>query len=107
MAKRDKDPGTEKDVLVKERPKVKKPPMYRVLLHNDDYTPMDFVVQILQGIFSKSESEAVSIMLNVHNKGIGLAGVYTHEVAETQVAKVQDLAEQHQHPLQCTMEPEK
>mgnify|MGYP003315214777 FL=1 len=86
------------------RPRLKKPPLYRVVLLNDDYTPMDFVVQILQGIFSMDRSTATRIMLQVHTKGKGICGVYTYEIAETKVAQVTGLAQKHQHPLLCTME---
>ena len=84
--------------------KLKKPPLYKVLLHNDDYTTKEFVVQILQYVFNKDQTESVQIMLHVHQKGIGVAGVYTYEVAETKVASVEDLARQHEYPLKCTME---
>jgi len=86
------------------RPRVKRPPLYRVVLLNDDYTPMEFVVQVLQTIFGMDRSTATRIMLEVHTKGKGLCGVYTYEIAETKVAQVVGLAEQHQHPLLCTME---
>jgi ATP-dependent Clp protease adaptor protein ClpS len=86
------------------RPKLKKPPLYRVVLLNDDYTPMEFVVQVLQSIFGMDRSTATRIMLEVHTKGKGICGVYTFEIAETKVAQVVGLAEQHQHPLLCTME---
>ena len=79
-------------------------PSYKVLLHNDDYTTKEFVVQILQYVFHKEQTEAVQIMLHVHKKGIGVAGVYTYEIAETKVALVEDLARQHEYPLKCTME---
>ncbi len=92
--------------LTKTRPKTKKPSMYKVLMLNDDYTPMDFVVQILQTFFQKSEEEAVQIMLNVHQKGVGICGVYSFEVAETKVMQVIDSARRHEHPLQCTLEKE-
>jgi ATP-dependent Clp protease adaptor protein ClpS len=86
------------------RPRLKKPPLYRVVLINDDYTPMEFVVQVLQSIFGMNRSNATRIMLEVHTKGKGVCGVYTFEIAETKVAQVVGLAEQHQHPLLCTME---
>ena len=101
--------GTENpkgDVLTKPHTKTQKPSMYRVLLLNDDYTPMEFVVLILERIFGKSVEEATKIMLHVHQRGVGVCGVYTFEVAETKVAQVNDFARQHQHPLQCTMEKE-
>jgi ATP-dependent Clp protease adaptor protein ClpS len=103
----DKDKGDEtpeRGVATKVRPKTKKPSMYRVLLMNDDYTPMEFVVSILMGIFKKTQEEATQIMLNVHQTGIGTCGVYTFEVAETKVAQVMDAAKRAQHPLQCTLE---
>jgi len=84
--------------------KLKKPKVYKVLLHNDDYTTMEFVVFILQGIFRRTEAEATEIMLHVHRNGTGVAGVYTQEIAETRVAQVGALARQHEFPLLCTME---
>jgi ATP-dependent Clp protease adaptor protein ClpS len=95
-------PGT--GVVVKAKPKTKKPAMYRVLMLNDDYTPMEFVVHILERFFNKNRQEATRIMLHVHNRGVGVCGVYTYEVAETKVTQVMDFARQHQHPLQCTLE---
>ena len=86
------------------RPKLKRPPLYRVVLLNDDYTPMDFVVQVLQKIFSMDRSNATRVMLQVHTEGKGICGVYTYEIAETKVVQVTGLAQQHQHPLLCTME---
>jgi len=96
--------GMERGVATKTRDKTKKPSMYRVLLMNDDYTPMEFVISILMGIFKKSQEEATQVMLNVHQTGIGTCGVYTFEVAETKVAQVMDAAKRNQHPLQCTLE---
>jgi ATP-dependent Clp protease adaptor protein ClpS len=93
-------------VVVKTKPKTKKPSMYKVLLLNDDYTPMEFVVIVLERFFSKNHHEATDIMLHVHRKGVGVCGVYTYEVAETKVSQVVDFARRHQHPLQCTMEKE-
>ncbi len=84
--------------------KLKKPKMYKVLLHNDDYTTMEFVVFILQGIFHRSEADAVQIMLHVHKSGIGVAGVYSYDIAETRIAQVEALARQHEFPLRCSME---
>ena len=95
-------PGT--GVIVKAKPKTKKPAMYKVLMLNDDYTPMEFVVHILQRFFNKNQQEATRIMLHVHKRGVGVCGVYTYEVAETKVTQVMDFARQHQHPLQCTLE---
>ncbi len=84
--------------------KLKKPNPYKVLLHNDDYTTMEFVVYVLQEVFQRSETDAVQIMLHVHRNGIGVAGVYPYEFAETRVAQVESLARQHEFPLRCTME---
>src|SRR5919109_5307796 len=92
--------------VVKTRPKTKKPSMYRVLLLNDDYTPMEFVVHVLERFFNKSREAATEIMLHVHHRGVGVCGVYTFEVAETKVTQTIDFARKHQHPLQCTMEKE-
>lgn len=92
--------------IVKARPKTKKPSMYRVLLLNDDYTPMEFVVHVLERFFGKSREAATEIMLHVHHRGVGVCGVYTYEVAETKVAQTIEFARRHQHPLQCTMEKE-
>jgi ATP-dependent Clp protease adaptor protein ClpS len=91
-------------LAVKARPKTKRPSMYKVLMLNDDYTPMEFVVHALERFFGKTADEAVRIMLHVHQKGVGVCGVYTYEVAETKATQVMDLARQHQHPLQCTIE---
>jgi ATP-dependent Clp protease adaptor protein ClpS len=103
--RRQKGSEADRGVAVEEdRPKVKRPPLYRVILLNDDYTPMEFVVQILQKVFSMDRSNATRIMLEVHTKGKGICGVYTYEIAETKVAQVTGLAQQHQHPLLCTME---
>ncbi|WP_041794765.1 ATP-dependent Clp protease adapter ClpS [Pararhodospirillum photometricum] len=99
-----RQPGT--GVVVKVKPKTRKPSMYKVLMLNDDYTPMEFVVHVLERFFGKSNEEATTIMLNVHHKGVGLCGVYTYEVAETKVGQVMDLARRSQHPLQCTLEKE-
>ena len=96
--------GPERGVAVKERDKTKKPSMYRVILMNDDYTPMEFVVSILMGVFNHSQEEATRIMLNVHRNGIGVCGIFTFEIAETKVSQVMDAARRNQHPLQCTLE---
>ena len=93
-------------VVVKARPKTRKPAMYKVLMLNDDYTPMEFVVHVLERFFQKTREEATRIMLHVHRRGVGVCGVYTYEVAETKVTQVMDLARQNQHPLQCTIEKE-
>ncbi len=93
------------DLAVEEaRPKVKQPPLYRVVLINDDYTPMEFVVEILESIFGMERTRATQVMLEVHTKGKGVCGVYNFEIAETKVAQVMSVAKQHQHPLLCTME---
>ena len=102
-------PGNDDDgvgVVTKTEPKTKKPSLYKVLLLNDDYTPMEFVVQILEQFFRKNREEATRIMLHVHQKGVGICGVYTYEVAEAKVTQVIDFARQNNHPLQCTMEKE-
>jgi len=98
------DEGPATGVVVKTKPKTKKPSMYKVLMLNDDYTPMEFVVHILERFFNKNLQEATRIMLHVHRRGVGICGVYTYEVAETKVTQVMDFARQHQHPLQCTLE---
>lgn len=101
----DEDGGnTGTGTITRTRTKTKKPSMYKVLLLNDDYTPMEFVVYVLQRFFSKSSEDATKIMLHVHQNGVGICGVFTYEVAETKVSQVMDLARQHDHPLQCTME---
>ena len=87
-----------------ERPKLKRPPLYRVVLINDDYTPMEFVVDILETVFGLDRTRATQVMLEVHTKGKGNCGVFNYEIAETKVAQVMGLAQQHQHPLLCTME---
>lgn len=91
-------------VATKVKPKVKPPRMYKVLLHNDDYTTMEFVVYVVETVFHKSSSEATRIMLNVHKNGVGVCGVYTYEIAETKVATVHDLARQYEFPLRASME---
>ena len=98
------DAGT--GIVTKTRTKTKKPDLFKVMLLNDDYTPMEFVVYVLERFFNKAYEEAMSIMLHVHHKGVGICGVYTYEVAETKVAQVTNFARQNQHPLQCTMEKE-
>jgi len=98
------NPGIDEETESTTRDVVAEPPMYRVLLHNDDFTTMDFVVQILMEVFHKTLEEATRIMLNVHRKGVGLCGIYIYEVAETKVEMVQSLARAHQYPLKCTME---
>jgi ATP-dependent Clp protease adaptor protein ClpS len=98
--------GTGTGVVAKTRPKTKKPSLYKVLILNDDYTPMEFVVHILEKFFNKGREQAVEIMLHVHRHGVGVCGVFTFEVAETKVAQVIEFSRRHQHPLQCTMEKE-
>ncbi|MFW5654828.1 MAG: ATP-dependent Clp protease adapter ClpS [Roseicyclus sp.] len=103
-----KAPGDdgETSVITKTKPKTQRPPMYKVLLLNDDYTPMEFVVHVLERFFGVSHAQAVEIMLTVHKKGVAVVGVFSYEIAETKVAQVMDFARRNQHPLQCTMEKE-
>ena len=102
-----KDDGDEEqELLVKTRPKTKRPPLYKVLLINDDFTPMEFVVMVLERFFGLTHAQAFDIMITVHKKGLAVVSVFSYEVAETKVAQVMDCARQHQHPLQCTMEKE-
>ena len=98
----DRDSG----VVTERRQKTQKPPLFKVLLHNDDYTTMEFVVAVLIEIFHHSEGQAIEIMLHVHRRGVGVAGVYAHEIAETKVKKVAERAKEAQFPLLCTLEPE-
>jgi ATP-dependent Clp protease adaptor protein ClpS len=86
------------------RPKLRRPPLFKVLLLNDDYTPMEFVVQVLETFFAMNREKATQIMLHVHTRGAGVCGVYTRDIAETKVAQVNDYSRSHQHPLMCTME---
>ncbi len=94
----------QRGLLLDTKPKTKKPSMYNVLLLNDDYTPMEFVVMVLEKIFNKKQEEATQIMLHVHKNGIGVCGTFTYEVAESKCKSVMDMAKQNEHPLQCTME---
>ncbi len=96
--------GSGTAVITKTRSQTKRPSLYRVLLLNDDYTPMEFVVLVLQRFFNKSADEATRVMLHVHHHGVGECGVFTYEIAETKVTQVMDFARKHQHPLQCIME---
>lgn len=96
--------GSHELAVEEARPKLKRPPLYRVLLINDDFTPMEFVVDILETIFGMQRTRATQVMLEVHTKGKGVCGVFSHEIAETKVAQVMGIAKQHQHPLLCTME---
>ena len=100
------DTGSGVGVATRTRAKTKQPSLYKVLMLNDDYTPMEFVVHILEKIFGKTREEAVEVMLHVHRHGVGICGVFTYEVAETKVAQVIEFSRRHQHPLQCTMEKE-
>ena len=100
------DDDTESGILTETRPKTKRPPRYKVLLLNDDYTPMEFVVHVLERFFGMNHAQAFEIMLTVHKKGLAVVGVFSHEIAETKVTQVMDFARRHQHPLQCTMEKE-
>lgn len=94
------------DLAVKTKTRTQRPPMYKVLLINDDFTPMEFVVYVLERLFSMTHAQAIEIMLTVHRKGVAVVGVFSHEIAETKVAQVMELARRQQHPLQCTMEKE-
>ena len=97
----DRSSGT---LVLEQDPQVKEPPMYQVVLLNDDYTPMEFVVLVLESVFNKKQEEATQIMLHVHKNGVGVCGTFTYEVAEAKCKSVMDLAKKHEHPLQCTME---
>ena len=100
----ERDQDLDIGVVVRPRTRTRKPSMYKVLMLNDDYTPMEFVVHVLERFFAKTRDEATSIMLQVHQRGVGICGVFTYEVAESKVTQVMDLARQNQHPLQCTIE---
>ena len=104
--KRDQPPGPSTSVVTRTRPKTKQPSLWKVLLLNDDYTPMEFVVYVLERFFNKNQEDATRIMLHVHQKGIGICGIFPYEVAETKVTQVIDFSRQNEHPLQCTMEKE-
>lgn len=99
-------PDDQVDLVVKPRTRTQRPPMYKVLMLNDDFTPMEFVVHVLERLFNMTHAQAIEIMLTVHRKGLAVVGVFSHEVAETKVAQVMELARRQQHPLQCTMEKE-
>ncbi|MBK67843.1 MAG: ATP-dependent Clp protease adapter ClpS [Rickettsiales bacterium] len=99
-------PDGDLGVITKTKPKVKKPSMYKVIILNDDYTPMEFVVHILEMFFSKNREEATQIMLHVHRKGVGVCGIYPYEIAETKVTQVMDFCKKNEQPLQCTLEKE-
>lgn len=101
--RQDQDPG--QGLLLEEaKPKIKRPPLYKVVLLNDDYTPMEFVVEVLQKFFRMDRGKATQIMLHVHTRGKGVCGVFTYEIAETKAAQVNDYSRKHQHPLLCTLE---
>ncbi len=102
----DSDEGVVTKTKPEAKKKLKRPRLYKVLLHNDDYTTREFVVDVLKHVFHRSESDSVSIMLHVHHNGVGVAGVYTREVAETKVSTVERLAKQHEYPLRLSMEPD-
>jgi len=104
MSNKHIDNGGKTDVATKTKPKVQRPARWRVLMLNDDYTPMEFVVHILQNYFHKDQQAATQIMLHVHQKGVGVCGIYPYEVAEAKVTQVHNLARENQHPLQCTLE---
>lgn len=104
MPKRDLE--TDEAVVAESRTRLKRPSLFKVLLHNDDFTTMEFVVYVLQTIFQRPEAEAVRVMLQVHTQGVGVAGIYTYEIAETKAAKAASLARTHEYPLLCTVEPE-
>ncbi|WP_028583459.1 ATP-dependent Clp protease adapter ClpS [Desulfogranum mediterraneum] len=98
------DSNLQEELLTRDRDALEEPPLYKVLLHNDDYTTMDFVVMILETIFNKDSTEATQIMLDVHHQGMGIAGVYTREIGETKIAQVHRLAKSNQYPLKCSLE---
>ena len=106
MSSDDDRPDEDVGVVTETRPKTKRPPMYKVMMLNDDFTPMEFVVQVLERFFGLSSSQSVEIMMTVHQKGVALVAVFSYEIAETKVTQVMDFAQRHQHPLQCTMEKE-
>ncbi len=103
---KNRDDEVRGDVVTKTRPRTDRPSLYKVLMLNDDYTPMEFVVHVLERFFHKSHEDATRIMLHVHHKGVGVCGVYTFDVAETKVTQVIEFSRQHKHPLQCTLERE-
>jgi ATP-dependent Clp protease adaptor protein ClpS len=106
MSDKTDGPGQDTSLLTKTRTETKRPPMYKVMLLNDDYTPMEFVVHVLERFFGLNHAQAFDIMLTVHKKGLAVVGMFSAEIAETKVAQVMDFARRHQHPLQCTMEKE-
>jgi ATP-dependent Clp protease adaptor protein ClpS len=106
MAGKDEPTGPDSGVLTETKTRTQRPPLYKVMLLNDDYTPMEFVVHVLERFFGMSHAQAFELMLTVHKKGLAVVGVFSYEVAETKVGQVMDFARRHQHPLQCTMEKE-
>ncbi|MEO0990350.1 MAG: ATP-dependent Clp protease adapter ClpS [Pseudomonadota bacterium] len=106
LSDKEDDGDDQASVLTKTRTKTQRPPLYKVLLLNDDYTPMEFVVHVLERFFGMNHAQAFELMLTVHKKGMAVVGVFSFEVAETKVSQVMDFARRHQHPLQCTMEKE-
>ena len=106
MSDKNDDSEGDTSVVTKTKPKTKRPPLYKVMLLNDDYTPMEFVVLVLERFFAINHAQSVEIMLTVHKKGLAVVGVFAFEIAETKVAQVMDYARRNQHPLQCTMEKE-
>ncbi len=104
MAEQRKNRADDELVVEQARPKTKQPPLFKVVLHNDDYTPMEFVVEVLEQFFSMNREKATQIMLHVHTRGKGVCGIYTKDIAETKVAQVNEYSRQHQHPLLCAME---
>ena len=106
MADKPEDNDGDLSVVLETRTRTKRPPLYKVLLLNDDYTPMEFVVHVLERFFGLNHAQAFEIMQTVHKKGLAVVGVFSHEIAETKVTQVMDFARRHQHPLQCTMEKE-
>ncbi len=106
MSDKPEDGDSDIAVITETKPKTKRPPLYKVLLLNDDYTPMEFVVMVLERFFGLNHAQSVEIMLTVHKKGVAVVGVFAFEIAETKVAQVMDFARRNQHPLQCTMEKE-
>ncbi|MEM1387109.1 MAG: ATP-dependent Clp protease adapter ClpS [Pseudomonadota bacterium] len=106
MSNKPDDQDGDTGVVLETRAKTKRPPLYKVLLLNDDFTPMEFVVHVLERFFGMSHAQAFELMLTVHKKGVAVVGVFSFEIAETKVGQVMDFARRHQHPLQCTMEKE-
>ena len=106
MSDTNNNPEDETGVATKTRPKTERPPLYKVMLLNDDFTPMEFVVIVLERFFGLNNAQSFELMLTVHKKGLAVVGVFSHEIAETKVSQVMDYAQRHEHPLQCTMEKE-